>query len=83
MAAAQVIMQGGPFGLTSMDLTLQRRTQEFTENSVYRLAENGDFEGVEKAMMSHKGLPADAADSNGYTALHIRILIWRDTSHIF
>jgi hypothetical protein len=32
--------------------------------------------------MSRKGLPTNAAESNGYTALHVRILIWRDTRQI-
>jgi hypothetical protein len=48
VAAAQVIMQSGLFGLTNMDLTLQRRTQKFTENSIYRLAENGTSKVLRK-----------------------------------
>ena len=72
MKAAHVLMQSTPFGSPSVALTLQRRTQEFAENSIYRLAESGNLEGVMKAITSRIVNPTDAADSNGYTALHVR-----------
>lgn len=72
MKAAHVLMQSGPFGSPAVSLTLQRRTQEFAENSIYRLAESGNLEGVISAIMSRIADPTDAADSNGYTALHVR-----------
>jgi hypothetical protein len=73
MKAAHVWMQSGPFGAPVVGLTLQRRTQEFAENSIYHLTERGDLSGVEQLIRSRLACPTDAADSNGYTALHVRI----------
>jgi len=56
-------------------LTLQRRTQEFAENSIYRLAERGDVSGIESLIRSGRACSTDAADSNGYTALHVSIAL--------
>jgi hypothetical protein len=73
MKAAHVWMQSGPFNAPTVALTLQRRTQEFAENSIYHLAERGDLSGVEQLIRSRLACPTDAADSNGYTALHVSI----------
>jgi hypothetical protein len=65
------MMHVNRFGEPSFLLLVQRRTEEFEEQSIYHLAQSGDVSAIAKSLRLGRALPNDAADLTGATALHV------------
>lgn len=59
------------YGEPSLMLVIQRRIEEFAEQSIYHPAERGNIVAMEELFIMRIALPNDVADLNGATALHV------------
>lgn len=69
--AAHVAARMTPHGDPYIALTIQRRTAEFTEDSIFELSLRGDVAGIENLIKRRIASPNDAGDHSGCTALHV------------
>lgn len=60
-----------PFGDPLLFLTLQARTNEFSSNSLYHLAQRNNVKGIESVLDRRMASPNDADQRTGFTALHV------------
>ena len=69
--AVHMAMGMTTFGDPQLFLTLQARTNEFSPNSLYHLAQRNNIRGIESVLNRRMASPNDADQRTGSTALHV------------
>lgn len=81
MKAAHFAAERTRYGEIHIMPFMQRRTAEFSGNSIYHLAQEDDVAGIKKLLGDREVMPNDATYEDGATALHVSMK--RSTIHAY